>query len=120
MRQALKPGEKTIPVVIETKSSGDMPAYDKQWHYAGIAPSKAGTQEMHIWINGELQGSDLENAKTAALLLAVSDGNYAGSAFKQLYDVYAAKDAQLPPNSPDPYLYRHKLATALLTIFQMK
>jgi hypothetical protein len=120
MQVAAKPNDKTIPIVIEVRSPGDMPAYDRQWHYAGIVQSKSGTQEMRAWISEDLRGDDLKNAIAAAMLIAVSDGGYAGNAFKQLYDTFAAKDAQLPPNAPDPYLYRHKLAAALLAIFNMK
>jgi hypothetical protein len=49
-----------------------------------------------------------------AFVLAISDGGYGGPAFKQLYDIYAAKDAQLPAGAPDPYLNRHKFADAMV------
>ena len=69
---------------------------------------------MLLWINQELKGDALRTALESGTLLAIIDGGYAGAAFKQLYDIYAARDAQLPPNAPDPYLNRHKFAAALV------
>ncbi len=90
-----------------------MPAYDRQWHYVGIQEQQGGVKAMVVWFNSGLKGADLQTAIAPAFLLALTDGGYGGTEFKQLYDLYAAKDAQLPLNAPDPYLNRHKFAAAL-------
>ncbi len=117
LHTALKPNDPTIPLEVMLKPSNEMPAYDKQWHYAGIQ-EKAGVQTMFVWFSADLKGPDLQRAIEAAFLLALTDGGYGGKAFKQLYDIYAARDAQLPPDAPDPFLNRHKLAAALVDIVQ--
>lgn len=116
---ALKPNDKTIPIVVVLKPAGDMPAYDKDWHYDGMRATKNGTKTMYAWINQSLTGIAMQNAIAAATLLAITDGGYAGAAFKQLYDIYAAEDAQLPPSAPDPYLNRHRFADALVRVTSM-
>jgi hypothetical protein len=116
LKLALNPNDKTIPITIDVKSANDMPPYDKDWHYEGISQTTTGDKMMYAWVNADLHGEALQNALLAPILLAVADGGYAGPAFKELYDVYAAKDAQLPAGSPDPYLNRHKLAAALVHI----
>ncbi len=97
-----------------------MPAYDPQWHYAGIQEQNSGVRAMTIWINSNLKSADQQNAIEASFLLALTDGGYGGKAFKQLYDIYAAKDAQLPPDAPDPFLNRQKFAAALVNIVQLR
>ena len=103
----------TVPVFIDFKKPSEMPAYDLQVHYVGIA-QRAGKKVMMIWANESQTKNLSEDAMAGAFVLAVSDGGYAGSAFKQLYDIYAAKDAQLPAGAPDPYLNRHKFAAAMV------
>lgn len=118
LNTALQPNDGTIPLVVVLKSVGEMPAYDKQWHYAGIQEQKPGVKAMYVWANADLKGADQQNAIEAAFLLALTDGGYGGKAFKQLYDIYAAKDAQLPSDAPDPFLNRQKFAAALVNMVQ--
>ena len=73
---------------------------------------------MYVWANADLKGTDQVKAIEAAFLLALTDGGYGGKAFKQLYDIYAAKDAQLPSDAPNPFLNRQKFAAALVTMVQ--
>ena len=118
LHTALQPNDSTIPLIVTLKPASEMPPYDKQWHYAGIHEQKPGVQAMYVWINSELKGADQQNAIEAAFLLALTDGGYGGKAFKQLYDIYAAKDAQLPSDSTDPFLNRQKFAAALVNMVQ--
>ncbi|HET6276715.1 MAG TPA: hypothetical protein VFE16_12365 [Candidatus Cybelea sp.] len=118
LHTALKPNDSTIPVIVSLKASSGMPSYDPQWHYVGIQEQSSGVKAMIIWINADLKGTDLQNTIASSFLLALADGGYGGTAFKQLYDIYAAKDAELPPNAPDPYLNRHKFAAALAKMVQ--
>lgn len=115
MHQALQPNDTTVPIVIVGKKPAEMPSYDPVAHYVGIQ-EQGGKKVMVIWVNSGAKGDTLRAAKAGALALAISDGGYAGPAFKQLYDVYSAQDAQLPANAPDPYLNRHKLASALVHV----
>lgn len=115
MHQALQPNETTVPILIDGKTSTQMPSYDPVAHYVGIQ-EQGGKKVMVIWLNAGDKGDAFRDAKAGAFALAISDGGYAGPAFKQLYDVYAAQDAQLPANAPDPYLNRHKLASALVHV----
>jgi hypothetical protein len=120
LHQALQPNDMTVPVVIDFKSSSEMPLYDKQAHYDGIHTTKAGTQAMYIWVNKDLKENEYNDALMGAFSLAVADGGYGGRAFKELYDVCAARDAQLPADAPDPFLNRHRLAAALVTYLNQK
>lgn len=120
LHTALKPNDSTIPIVVSLKAPSEMPAYDPQWHYAGIQEQNSGVRAMTIWINSNLKSADQQNAIEASFLLALTDGGYGGKAFKQLYDIYAAKDAQLPPDAPDPFLNRQKFAAALVNIVQLR
>lgn len=120
LHTALQPNDSTIPLVVALKPESQMPAYDKQWHYAGLQEQKPGVQAMYVWINADLKGADLQNALEAAFLLALTDGGYGGKAFKQLYDIYAAKDAQLPPDAADPFLNRQRFAAALVNMLQIR
>jgi hypothetical protein len=115
---ALDPNDRTIPLIVVLKSAGDMPAYDKESHYAGIKEQKPGVQAMYVWINADLKGADQQKAIEAAFLLALTDGGYGGRAFKQLYDICAAKDAQLPSDAADPFLNRQKFVAALVNMVQ--
>ncbi len=117
LHTALREGDTTIPLAVAAKPPSQMPPYDQQWHYAGIQ-DQHGTHTMIVWIDRDLSGTQAQAAIMASFLLALTDGGYGGAAFKQLYDVYAAKDAQLPANSPDPYVNRHKLASALVDMVQ--
>jgi hypothetical protein len=119
LHTALKPNDSTIPIMVSLKSSSEMPAYDPQWHYAGIQEQSNGVKAMNVWIDSTLKGTDQQNAIEASFLLALTDGVYGGKAFKQLFDIYAAKDAQLPSNSPDPALNRQKYAAALLNMVHL-
>ncbi|HEV3090554.1 MAG TPA: hypothetical protein VGX91_03820 [Candidatus Cybelea sp.] len=119
LHKALKPNDSTIPIMVSLKSSSEMPAYDPQWHYAGIQEQSNGVKAMSVWIDSGLKGTDQQNAIEASFLLALTDGGYGGKAFKQLYDIYAAKDAQLPPSSPDPALNRQKYAAALVNMLHL-
>jgi hypothetical protein len=116
LHQALKPNDRTIPIAVHITPAADMPSYDKDSHYAGMHTDASGAHILDVWISKDLNGDALHRAIESAFLLAIADGGYAGSAFKQLYDIYAAKDAQLPANAPDPYLNRHKFAGALLRV----
>ena len=119
LHTALKPNDSTIPVIVSLKAPTEMPSYDPQWHYVGIQQQQNnGVKAMVVWFNSGLKGADLQAAIVSAFLLALADGGYGGTAFKQLYDIYAAKDGQLPPNAPDPYLNRHKFAAALAKMAQ--
>lgn len=118
LHTALQPNDSTIPLAVVLKSASEMPAYDRQWHYAGIHEQKSGAQAMYVWLNADLKGADQQSAIEAAFLLALTDGVYGGKAFKQLYDIYAAKDAQLPSDATDPFLNRHKFAAALVEMVQ--
>jgi len=115
---ALQPNDKTIPLVVSMKSPSEMPAYDQQWHYAGIRNENLGAPTMQVWVSDKLTGTDLQNALVAAFSLALTDGGYGGRAFKQLYDIFAAKDAQLPSNAPDPFINRQQFAAALVHLMQ--
>lgn len=114
LHTALQPNDATIPMLVSLKAANEMPAYDQVWHYDGLHDIK-GVQSMSVWFNKDLKGSDLQSAIETAFLLALCDGGYGGTAFKQLYDLNASRDAQLPSGSPDPFLNRHKLAALLLT-----
>jgi hypothetical protein len=118
LHTVLKPNDSTIPIEVSLKTLGEMPAYDPQWHYAGIQDQN-GVRVMVVWINSKLSGTDQQSAIEASFLLALADGGYGGSAFKQLYDIYAAKDARLPANTPDPFLNRRKFATALVDMLHV-
>lgn len=109
LHRALQPNDTTIPIVLNVKRSAEMPPYDPYAHYAGVE-EKAGTKVMNIWINGDVKVGEHNDAMAAAFVLAITDGGYAGSTFKRIYDLCAAKDAQLPAGSPDPFLNRHKFA----------
>ena len=114
LHQALQPNDATVPVFVSVKPASQMPAYDQHAHYAGMEKMASGAIHLNIWVDADLKGDMLQNALLAAFALAVADGGYGGSAFKQLYDIYAARDAQLPADAPDPYLNRHKFAAALV------
>lgn len=118
LNTALKPNDSTIPIIISLKTAGEMPAYDPDWHYAGIQDQSSGVKAMIIWINSGLKDAALKNALTSSILLALADGGYGGKAFKQLYDIEEEKDAQLPTSAPDPFLNRRKLAAALMNLIQ--
>jgi hypothetical protein len=120
LNTALKPNDATIPLFVVLKSPGEMPAYDPRWHYAGIREEKAGTKGMYVWFNKDLGGADMQSAINAAFLLALTDGGYGGPAFKQLYDIYATRDAQLPTGAADPFLNRQKFAAALAHMLQVE
>jgi hypothetical protein len=113
MHQALQPNNMTVPVQVLAKHAAEMPAYDRETHYAGIQ-QQAGKKVMVIWVNGDRVKEIGQDAMIGAFVLAISDGGYGGAAFKQLYDIYAAKDAQLPAGAPDPYLNRHEFANAMV------
>jgi len=117
LHTAMRPNDSTIPVVVSIKSPSEMPIYDQQTHYAGLQDA-AGARTMHIWVRSDLKGADAPSALLAVFALALTDGGYGGPDFKKLYDVYAAKDAQLPANAADPFLYRHKFAAALSNMIQ--
>lgn len=118
MHIALKPNDSTIPIVVGVKPATDMPAYAKQWYYAGIQ-EKDGTRTMHVWFSADLKGADLQRALEAGFLLALADGGYGGKAFKQLYNLSAAKDAQLPSDASNPFVNRQQLATKLVDMLQI-
>ncbi|HEY1681437.1 MAG TPA: hypothetical protein VGF98_07380 [Candidatus Tumulicola sp.] len=113
LHTALKPNDSTIPLHVAIKPAPQMPKYASDWFYAGISTSSSGSRTMTVWTNTDLNGDALRNAITASFLVALSDGGYGGTAFKQLYDVEAARDAQLPSDAPNPYLNRQKLGAAL-------
>jgi hypothetical protein len=115
VHQALQPNEMTVPILIDAKKPTEMPSYDPVAHYVGIQ-EQGGKKVLLIWLNAADKADAFRDAKTGAFALAVTDGGYAGPAFKQLYDVYAAQDAQLPANAPDPYLNRHRFASALVHV----
>ncbi|MGA7354006.1 MAG: hypothetical protein WA431_07480 [Candidatus Cybelea sp.] len=128
---ALKPNDDTIPIAVSQKNWVEMPRYDQRWHYEGMRDIGSfalggdphlppGAKIMSVWFNKDLclNKPDADNAIAAAFLLALTDGGYGGKAFKQLYDIYAARDAQLPSNSPDPFVNRHKFAAALVNMAQ--
>jgi hypothetical protein len=116
LHTALRPNDSTIPIMVSLKPPSDMPLYDPVWHYVGIQQQNESPKAMVVWINSNLKGQELQNAIASSFLLALADGGYGGTAFKQLYDIYAAKDAQLPANAPDPFLNRRKFAAALANI----
>jgi hypothetical protein len=118
LNTALKPHDSTIPLIVVLKPASEMPAYDSQCHYAGIREQRPGVQAMYVWANADLKGADQVKAIEAAFLLALSDGGYGGKAFKQLYDIYAAKDAQLPSDATDPFLNHQKFAAALVDMMR--
>lgn len=118
LHAALKPNDSTIPLVVSLKPAAQMPSYDKQWHYDGMHDYKPGVKAMYVWLSSGLKGSDVQNAIAAAFLLALSDGGYGGKTLKQLYDLCAARDAQLPADAPDPFLNRHELAAALVQMMR--
>ena len=104
----------TVPIVVSIKKASEMPSYDRQYHYAGIGLDAKGAKAFHVWINGDLGAKDQENAISAAFLLVITDGGFAGTDFKSLYDIYAKKDSLLPAGAPDPFLNRHRFAAALV------
>ncbi|HEX5275097.1 MAG TPA: hypothetical protein VFW34_07465 [Candidatus Rubrimentiphilum sp.] len=114
LRAALKPDDKTIPIIVSVKKASEMPSYDPQYHYLGISQDAKGARQMRVWLNKDLSAKDSTNAIAAAFFLAITDGGYAGPAFKTLYDVFDKEDAQLPANAPDPFLNRHRFAAALV------
>lgn len=114
LSQALKPNDTTIPIFVSEKKPAEMPAYDQQSHYAGMEKGVNGSVKLFVWINGDLTGKDMDNAISSAFMLAITDGGYAGPAFKKLYDTMAQEDAQLPVGAADPFLNRHRLAAALV------
>lgn len=73
---------------------------------------------MHVWFSTDLKGADGQHALEAGFLLALADGGYGGNVFKQLYDLSAAKDAQLPSDAPNPFVNRQQLAKALVDMLQ--
>ncbi|HLY01115.1 MAG TPA: hypothetical protein VKR56_01315 [Candidatus Cybelea sp.] len=126
---ALKPNDMTIPIVVTWRSWDEMPPYEPEWHYDGLhdvgdvwwqqpPPVKRGEKVMSIWINDALlqNRNEAATAVEEAILLALADGGYGGSAFKQLYVIYAAKDAALFSHTVDPFLNRRKLAAALMSL----
>jgi hypothetical protein len=119
LHTALKPNDSTIPIIVSLKAPSEMPSYDPQWHYVGMQKEQnSGVNAMIVWVNSDLKGADQQNAIASSFLLALTDGGYGGTAFKQLYDIYAGKDAQLPSTAPDPFLNRHKFAEALAKMVQ--
>jgi len=114
MHQALQPNDMTIPIVISVKKPPEMPTYDPLSHYAGIGVDSKGAKALQVWINADMSSKDQQNAIMAAFFLAITDGGFAGTDFKSLYDIYAKKDSLLPAGAPDPFLYRHKFAAALV------
>jgi hypothetical protein len=111
---ALKPNDSTIPIFVSMKKPSEMPSYDPQYHYLGMSLDAKGSRQMHVWINSALSDKESTNAIAAAFFLAITDGGYAGPAFKSLYDVFAKEDAQLATGAPDPFLNRHRFAAALV------
>ena len=67
LHTALNPKDTTIPIVVSLKPASDMPSYDPQWHYAGIAASQAGAKTMSVWFNRDLKGPALETAIAQAI-----------------------------------------------------
>ena len=119
LHTALTPNDSTIPIIVSLKATKDMPSYDPQWHYVGMQKQpNSGVNAMIVWISSDLKGADQQNASASSFLLALADGGYGGTAFKQLYDIYAAKDAQLPATAPDLFLNRQKFAAALAKVVQ--
>ena len=116
LHAALDPNDSSISLAISLKKAAEMPVYDPTWHYEGAVTDAKGHQVLHVWILSELKGAPLQDAISAATMLALCDGGYGGPNFKKLYDVYAAKDAVLPASSPDPFLNRHKFATVLASL----
>lgn len=116
LHKALQPNDMTIPIVVELKHSSEMPAYAQQWYYDGMHEQKPGVQAMYVWISSDLKDADTQAAIASAFMLAISDGGFGGPDLKKLYDIYAAKDSQLPPGAPNPYVNRQKLAAALANI----
>jgi hypothetical protein len=114
LHSAMQPNDMTVPILVSLKKTAEMPSYDQQYHYAGIGQDAKGARVLHVWINSDLNATDQENAIAAGFMLAITDGGYAGTAFKSLYDVFAKKDAQLSANAPDPFLNRHRFAAALV------
>jgi hypothetical protein len=118
MDKALKPNDMTIPIIISSKPASEMPIYDKQIHYDGIHTTTSGAHVMYIYVSKDWNPDT--RGFIAPIALAVIDGGYAGKAWKELYDVCAARDAQLPTGAPDPYLNRHKLGNALEALIDSK
>lgn len=114
LHTALQPDDNTVHIVVSIKKPSEMPSYDPQSHYAGTGRDSSGIPDYLVWVNSDLKGKDVENALVASFVLALTDGGYAGAAFKRLYDVYAQEDAQLPATAPDPFLNRHRFAAALV------
>lgn len=114
LHSAMQPNDMTVPIEVSIKKTAEMPSYDQQYHYAGVEQDAKGARVLHVWINGDLKANDQENAIAAGFMLAVTDGGYAGADLKNLYDVFAREDAQLPVNAPDPFLNRHRFAAALV------
>jgi len=117
LRRALSPTDHSIHLVVSIRKPSEMPPYDQQYHYAGITDDSNGNRSLHVWINPNLAAQDEQNALAAGCMLALTDGGYAGTAFKTLYDIYAKEDAQLPVSAPDPFLNRHKFAAAMVAEF---
>ena len=114
LHQALQPNDTTIPIYVSVKKPAEMPIYDQQSHYAGMEKDGNGSPKFQVWLNGAVSGKEMQDAISRAFVLAITDGGYAGPAFKKLYDTFAQQDAQLPANAPDPFLNRHRFAAALL------
>lgn len=114
MHTALKPNDDTIPIRLAVKSAADMPAYAKVSYYAGSQESKPGVRIMNVWVNGDANGPERLAALESSFFLALSDGGYGGTTFKELYDNAAAKDALLPPGTANPYANRQKLGKELV------
>jgi hypothetical protein len=111
---AMKENDKAILITIALRKPAEMPAYDPVWEYRGFTKDAAtGKPSMLIWIASDQSDATLQHAIGASILDALCDTGNGGPNLKKIYDSMAAKDAALPPGSPDPFANRRKLGDAL-------
>lgn len=102
-------------VYVKEVPSSQMPAYDPVAHYAGI---QNGAPLVIVCSPLPNNKTSVKRAIGDAMALAVMDDGEAGPLWKNMYDDAAKTDAGLPPDAPDPYLHRHALANAALSLMQ--
>jgi tetratricopeptide (TPR) repeat protein len=118
LHAALDPKDKSVHVIIISKSPSEMPAYDREWHYDGVQVRSDGTPAITLWVTSGLSQAAVERAVEAGLFLGLADSGYCGEKWKKLYDATSAADAKLGTNAADPFANRRALALQLVAAYE--
>ena len=117
LHHALQPNDDTVLVTISLKTADEMPAYARDWHYAGT-DQKDGKPNVHVWLVKDLQRAAMQHAVLASFMLGLADAGYAGTTWKKIYDGAAAADSALGVSATDPYVNRRRLAEEMARLVE--